>query len=266
MWLLLFVFLSLSIAKECRPLKGFYSDRERGWFWKEACEERKENRAKKEERKEEKREEGYKVLTKREVSIPWGIIDRLDPSEIARIEEESRKIAIMYPTMRNVLEYRKLLNYINSKSEKFAFQYFIAGKTTPAKEQSVVYQGVRTTLAEVRDRKTKEVFERYRSKAGLVVVVQRDCPYCKAFKEVLDMFVKESKWQVKEVDSSSNPVLVERLGTETVPDIFLVLLRNGKYEWQRIGSGYMTLDDLINSVLLGFYLLGEIKDESFITW
>lgn len=261
MWWIILLLLGVVYGRECRPSTDYWQDRERGWFWKEVCVERKEER--KEKKKESKKEE-RRILQKTRVEIPWDIIDRLDTEEIAKLEEESRKIAIMYPTEENVREYYRLQRYIVQKARNFALQIGAVSRGEPAMFQRPQYPVVRELQWEERQRKLSEVFSRFRNRAGIVVVSQKDCPYCQAFSPVLRAFAEDTLWQTREIYMEENPQLAVNLGTELTPDIFLVINRNGRNEWHRIGSGFMPLEELKRSVLFGLYRLGEIRDERLI--
>lgn len=259
-FLFLLTLVSLSFSQECKPVRDYYQDRERGWFWREVCvkEEKKKEEKKKEERKTE-----YKTIPNK-VRIPWDKIDQLDPEEIAKLEKESRKIAIMYPTEENVREYYRLQRYILTKSREFAVQIGAVSRTEPALFQRPQYPVVREIWYEEKQKKMQEVFTFYRNKAGIVAIGQRDCPYCIAFEPVLREFGGETGWQVRMVYMEDNPQLAINLGTQLTPDIFLVVNTGSGNRWERIGSGFMPLDELKKSVLFGLYRLGELKDESLL--
>lgn len=264
MLVFLLFLVGVVFAQECKPDRPFYQDRERGWFWKEACKPAKKDKEK--DKDKEKEQKAYRMLPSDKVSIPWDIIDKLDPQEIAKLEEESRKIAMMRPTPENVSEYRKLLKFIENKARAFALAGYVEYKSTPLAYQPPQYFQVRLIKHEEREKRWKEIFQKYKDRAGLVVLVQKDCPYCKAFKDVLKLFQKETAWQYREVEVSQNPSLAMNLGTSTVPDVFLVLSKDGQNMWQRIGSGFMPLAELKASVIFGLYNLGEIKDENLLDW
>lgn len=258
----IFLFLPLVVfaQEECRPAKEFYQDSERGWFWKEVCQKKE-----KKELKEEK-QESVKLLKKRVVQIPWDKLDQMDPEEISKLEEESRKIAIMNPTEENVREWKRLVLWINNKARDFAFVHYKILKTEPGYMQKQNFMPAQISMVEYRNEKKKEIFTQYKDRAGIIVFIQRDCPYCRAFLGTLKLFRERWGWDTKEVDIEERPDLAARFNTQLVPDIFLVLQKNGTFEWQRIGSGAMALDELEDSIIFGLYNLGEIKDERLISW
>lgn len=262
----LFLLIGFAIAQECKPSGMYYQDRARGWFWKEVCvkkeKKEKEEEKKREEKKEEKQAE-YKTIPNK-VKIPWDKIDQLDPEEIAKLEKESRKIAIMYPTEDNVREFYKLQRYILAKSREFAVQVGAVSRTEPALFQRPQYPIVREIWYEEKQKKIHDVLTRYRNKAGIVAIGQRDCSYCKVFEPVLREFARETGWQVKIIYMEDNPQIAINLGTQLIPDIFLVVNVGNNNRWERIGSGYMPIEELRKSVLFGLYRLGELKDESLL--
>ena len=102
----LLLLFGLSFGDLCRPLKGWYEDRERGWFFGEWCE--------KVEEKREKEKEKEKV-----VRVPWERLDRMSWREVRKLVEEIRGQAVMNPTYENVLEWKRLQLWMARKGMEF---------------------------------------------------------------------------------------------------------------------------------------------------
>jgi hypothetical protein len=68
------------------------------------------------------------------------------------------------------------------------------------------------------------------------------------------------------VYAENHPNLVQRLGTQNYPDIFLVVNERGYPQFYRIGSGYMTLNQLEDSLFMTLYMEGYIKDEKLVAY
>jgi thiol-disulfide isomerase/thioredoxin len=251
-----------SQEKQCRPASdNYYADGQRGWFWAEpTCNENNKT-------KQAQNTKKYKLLPKK-VDIPWDIIDQIDPSEIAKIEEESRKISLMYPTDYNIKQERLLQQYAMKKSVNYAQAGDLLGRkdTDLARWRAEQPMTAFKKNVGLRDRynKAEEILKSFSDKAGLVVVTKEGCPYCRAQMPILAMLKQETGFTYKEVDVMEAPLLIKNLEVATTPDIFLVVNDGGEAKWQRVATGLNTLDEIKQAVVAGLYGLGEIKDSSLI--
>lgn len=249
---------------KCRPAQdNYYADGQRGWFYAEpTC---KENNETKQTAQNTKKK--YKLLPKK-VDIPWDIIDQIDPSEIAKIEEESRKISLMYPTDYNVKQSRLLQQYAMKKSVNYAQAGDLLGRkdTDLARWRAEQPMTAFKKNVELVDKynKAEEILKSFSDKAGLVVVTKEGCPYCRAQMPILAMLKQETGFTYKEVDAMEAPLMIKNLEVATTPDIFLVVNDGGEAKWQRVATGLNTLPELKQAIVAGLYGLGEIKDSSLI--
>lgn len=250
--------------KGCKAQSAnYYVERERGWFWNEPECVPENNSTKKSDQKKSK----YKLIPKK-VEVPWQIIDQIDPDQIAELERESQKIAIQYPTDANVKEHRLLQKWIVTKAMSYT-------KTTDRLNRTdteLAAWGAKNTTSSfaIGSEKRKKIVDRddviksYANKAGLVVIVKHGCGFCTAQKPILDMLKEETGMTYKEVDINETPAIVDKLGVATTPDIFLVLNKNGKPQWQRVASGLNTIIELKEAVVFGLNVMGELKDDSLV--
>ncbi|WP_457641298.1 conjugal transfer protein TraF [Persephonella sp.] len=258
---------SISFGKECKPVKEFYNDHERGWFYKEVCENQKEKQTQK---KKSTPESEYHILTDTQVKIPWDKLDKLDPDDIYKLYKRVRKIAVMFPTKENVIEFQKLNIWMTEKGYKFMEQFVkvVRSDTELARYASSVPVstiGRDTYLKTIADFK-KQILKQYKDKAGLVIVVKQGCPYCERQKQILRFFALKTGWKYKLVDIHNVPNMVKKFGIARVPDIFLVLNKNGKPVWIRIGTGLHSEPELEEITVFGLYSLGEIKDNTYVQY
>lgn len=266
--LLFSLFVSLmsaeALGSTCGEEGYFYENNPQGWYWKRLCPQREE------EKHEETPSEGeqYKMLKSEEVEIPWEILDRLDPSEISRLEKEARAIAVMRPSERNVREYMMYKNWLTGKAKTFTGMTERVAKTDPELASRIA--GIPTSAyakeaqTRVKQEATEEILRGSGRNTALVVMVQEGCVYCKDQVPVVELFARTYGWDVQYIDIREKPTLAQTLDVRPVPDLFIVLRRNDQPVWQRVGIGLHTLDELKRSILFGLYLLGEIQDESLI--
>ncbi|NAZ24091.1 MAG: conjugal transfer protein TraF [Thermocrinis sp.] len=271
MWVLsLLLLIGVAFSGQvCRPYKNFYEDRQRGWFWKEVCVEEKKEEKKEEKPKETAKQEEkpkYKFLPTR-VQIPWDILDRISPEDIQKIEQTARYIALMYPTRENILEHMRLIRWIREKSVKYAklSEYYMRQDPILSYDKPTAVP-MKDTLLVYRERERKKVLDRFADKMGLVVVMRQDCFECPGMQQVLELAKKEWNWDYRIVYAENHPNLVQRLGTQNYPDIFLVVNEKGYPRFIRIGSGYMTLNQLEDSLFMTLYMEGYINDEKLVVY
>ena len=255
--LLLFLLAGAVFGGICE-VKYFFKDRERGWFWKNLCIEKEGME------KETKKENKEKFV----VHIPWDKLDKMKPSEIKKLREEALEIAVANPTYENVKEYYKLQVWILKKSEKFQKMASLVVMTDPevasfagmiadTKPSRVAY------LSAEWERMYKKVLS-YKNRAGLLVAVKKECPYCKAFKDMADAyFIPRTGWSIKYVDIGENPVFATNLQVYAVPDIFLAVMGEKPFVL-RIATGFVSYETLIERIYMGLviYEQGGLNHEA----
>lgn len=257
-----------SIRDNCiEPDKGFRNNAPgRGWFWGEkVCEPVKDNVTETvttaDTDKEKQKESEWKVLPKT-ANIPWSILDTLDPEEIAnKIEPEAKKVAVMYPTEENILNYRKLSNWIFAKAKS----YTSADTQVRVENPSVVEAAltgpttrVRRTINYLyREENEKAVLQPYADRAKLVVYTRDNCKYCVAQRPLLQRFNQVFGWEIMERRLEDNPEEMVILNIEYTPDIFIILNTPQGVKYQRIATGLTQYTDLVQAAINGLRYAGE---------
>lgn len=260
--------LAYGVKDGCKPhSENFYGDSERGWFYSEAPCTKKDDNTSAPKVSTTNTNKKYRLIPK-VVEVPWDIIDQIDPEQIAEMERDAQKTALMYPTDHNVKQHRLLHKYVVKKSVAYAKAGDRLGR---ADTELAAWRAEIPNSVYKRDIKTREnhskgedTLRKFSSRAGLVVITQKGCGYCEKQMPILNMLKEETGFSYKEVDMGQAPRAVMTLGVAKTPDIFLVLNKNGKANWQRVASGLNTYDEIKKAILIGLYSLGEIKDESLI--
>jgi len=242
---LLIVLLGFLFAYGSDPCKRewFFTDKEKGWFWKNVCIEKKE-------RKEEKKKEGEKV-----VKIPWDRLDEMTPSQIRKLRDKVLEIAVMNPTYENVKEYKRLELYIVKKADRFQRVAQLVAMTDP---EIASYGGMipsetpsRVVYAKEKRARILKKLSQYRNRAGLLIAVRKTCPYCRVLKEVIAMyFIPRTGWSVKYVDIDENPGFAYNMNVYAVPDIFLAVMDEKPFVL-RIATGSVSYGELIERIYMG---------------
>lgn len=259
---LICVCFAINIASaQCTDTEAFLQDRERGWFWGERClktADKNETANPPQSQKEDK----YKLLPSK-VAIPWSLLDKIDPDDISKLETESKKIAIQYPTSENIKEYKLLQKWISDKS----FSFMAANTqavTTDAdlakwKAQTPVNSRVALTEFRLKNQKLKsELISSYADKVSIVAAVSQGCGYCEAQKPILERFKQTYGISYILKDINSMPYATQKLGVATTPDIFIIYNDSGSPVIQRMATGLQPFSDLENGFLLALRSINKL--------
>lgn len=261
----LFVSVNAYSISCIEPDKGFRNNAPgRGWFWgQQVCEPVADNEtvAAREMDKEEQQKEEWKILPKT-ANIPWEILDQLDPDEISqKIEPEAKKVAVMYPTEENIMNYRKLSRWIFDKAKTFTS----ADTQVRVENPSIAEYAITSPTSKVRrtinylyrEENQAAVLRPYADRAKLVVYTRDNCKYCIAQKPLLQRFNQVFGWEIMERRLEDNPEEMIMLNIEYTPDIFIILNTHQGVKYQRIATGLTQYTDLVKAVINGLRYAGE---------
>lgn len=249
------------------PDKGFRNNAPgRGWFWGEqVCEpvldNETQNTANKEFDNAIDNKSEWKILPKT-ANIPWDILDTLDPDEIAnKIEPEAKKVAVMYPTEENILNYRKLSNWIFAKAK----YYTTADTQVRVENPNIVEAAITGPTSKVRrtinylyrEESEQAILKPYADRAKLIVYTRDNCKYCIAQRPLLQRFNQVFGWEIMERRLEDNPEEMVILNIEYTPDIFIILNTPQGVKYQRIATGLTQYADLVKAAINGLRYSGE---------
>ncbi|MCG3686470.1 conjugal transfer protein TraF [Arcobacter butzleri] len=252
--------------------KNYFNDTERGWFWGEINSQ--EDEEKKEEPKKQPKNENnivfdgkeYKTIPSK-ASIPWSILDKLHPDEIANLETQTKNISVMYPTQENVLEYKKLQHFISNKAMGFTDTNYFVAKQDPeisnwasqtSMNSRLVISAKRNDLWE----KQKNVIFEHSKNMIILVATLPTCPFCKQQMPLLKDFENEFGIEFKEVDISTNKEFAINYQVQKTPDLFLLYRdKNNEPLLTRFGNGLHTIQDLKQGVLASLFTFKKIPQD-----
>lgn len=255
-----------SYSNECSPteISSYWNNTNgSGWFWyqKECLKEENDT----------KKEEEFKILPEK-TNIPWDLLDKLDPDEIAeKIEPEARKVSIMYPTEENITAYRQLVNWIANKATNYANKDEQTRTTNPTLMPNLEYfrespYKERFVMAKINELSNSTLLK-YKNNAGLIIYISQTCSFCEQQKPIINYFKEKYGWNILYKDISQSPSDILKFNINITPDIFIVLKNNnGELKYQRIATGLTVLSDLEKAALKGLSYLGEDINEELISY
>lgn len=207
--------LALSVQAAERP---FFEDTERGWFWYEDPEPAAQEPAQPEA-----------------TTAPQALSAR----EILRKEgeamEESMARAQLEPTPENIRDYIEKSQAITSRARQFssAFKDEILFQPRYVSTKQNLNAPVRTLAGNLEEEAYTQKLQASSTKYSLVFFLRSDCPFCHRFAPLLKLMADELGYVVLPVSLDGqglpdypqarySPALVERMGIQQVPAVFLL--------------------------------------------
>lgn len=247
--------------------KSYFEDKERGWFWGEEPKKNKIPPKKEKQNYITVNGKEYKLIDNK-TSIPWAIIDKLDPDEIAKLETETKKISVMFPTEQNIMEYKRLQKFIMDKSIGFTDNSHFVNKQNPEQAKWIYDTSMSSKLridAKREDRWTKQDIEINKHKENIIILVATlpTCSFCKRQMPLLERFEQEYGVIFEEIDLTIYPEFGRKYQVERTPDLFLMYKEPNKSTplFTRFGSGLHTIEDLKKGVLESLYTFKKIEKD-----
>lgn len=200
----------------------------------------------------------YKSIQK-EVTIPWQYLNDLHPDEISKIETESKNISVMFPTVENIIEYKKLQKYISSKAVVFSEINKVAvtqNSELSNWKASIPQKRISLDVArEEKDKYMRKAFANHNEKMIILIATKKNCPYCIKQIPILDMLTRDYAVKFKEVDIDENQAFALKYEVQKTPDMFLLYDNEGSPEMARVGTGLHALDELVEGIGIALYTL-----------
>lgn len=246
-----FLFASLSYANcldEPTHERGY-------WFYSECVDN---------ESSDEKDDEYPKVLP----ALPSDeVLMLMHPQQIKELMEERLNHAIYTLKPSDVLDYKRLQTVARKKAQAFTGVSSYVSMLNPSNNAKSQYP-INTTgkniknLTDLENRRRKILSNA--SDFAVIMFTQKNCQYCIAQMDTLDLFNKRYSWNIRVVDKDLNPLMASRFNVEVTPYTFII--KRGRKEWLPIAVGLETLEGIEKSVYRGIRLLNnEITPAQYFT-
>jgi conjugal transfer pilus assembly protein TraF len=230
-----------------------YEDYKNGWYWYEVIPE-------KEDQPEDE--------TPKKSSIPEYSYDQLwkmHPDAFQDHSNQVTKIAVQFPTEKNVTEYLKVQDVARRKSVAFAAVVDLIGQKNPQFSTEDVYPLTapgRVALTSMQSREYDDVIFQAKDEFGLIMFSQIGCEFCDAQKSILTFFENQYRWPVRLVDILDNPNFAAQFGIEQTPSIILV--QKNSQDYLPVSSGVISMSNLKKRLYRSIrYMQGKISPEQW---
>lgn len=247
----------------CRPVKDqYYSDRERGWYFREHC------LPKKSEEPKQKNEVSAKSPKPK---LDWALIqdskylDTLDTEQFKKLLDEAKGEAVYRPTKDKLLAYMKMQDYAREKSLVFAYVWRDVLLENPELDQTVKNPGSNygaLAKAGIQLKANRSIVAEMAETVGLFFFVSGDCPYCHKQAPIMNMFVQDYGISVRTISQDycnqlfSNctedvgGTVFNNFNIKSTPTLLAVFKgHDDKPVFQPIATGIITEEDIVNRLI-----------------
>jgi conjugal transfer pilus assembly protein TraF len=190
----------------------------------------------------------------------------MHPTEVTTLIEDYRQYALWKLTPEHVTWYYGLQDFARRRSRAFMAVTDMVMLQNPSLNMNAVYP---TTTAgqDVRTAQRQASFDARlaaeRNGAALVLLTQRDCPYCTAQRMALRYFVDRHGWEVREIDVDREPAIATRFGSQVTPTTLVIF--KGSDAWFPVAVGVESVPRLEEAVYRAIRRLhGETTPEQFL--
>ena len=223
-----------------------------GWFWYEEPEPEADDESQKE------REPLPPLPPRTELMA-------MHPEDLKTLRDDYLNQAVWKPTPENVKDYYVVHDTIRRKSLAFTNVTSLVMLQNPelnvGREYPITNPG-REAFTKVRREGYKSTLTQYRNKYGLIVFTKQGCEYCVIQKGVLNHFVKQHAWDIKEIDIHRNPQIAATFNVDFTP-ITILVERNTK-NWMPVAVGSESLRTVEENAYRAIRLLrGDTSPEQF---
>jgi hypothetical protein len=253
----------------CKPLKGFFEDSDRGWFYGEECDYEKLTRN---YRKKEGKKPEEKQIPDISKADDVKYLSTLTAEQFRRLFNRVLDEASVNPTYDNVKKVVTMIDFMRGRAVKFAriWQLVLSGEESLDIRSKVpvspIYRNIQILLKE---KEAKRLFNNEMSKdSAILVFVSGSCPYCHEEMDAVHRIRAESGIYVKVIskdfcpDNFPNcivaPNMFSRFEVNVTPTIILVVRKKDQPEFYVLSRGYTPYSEIVKMAVY-FYKYSKSK-------
>ena len=230
--------------------QAYYDKRKKGWYWYEI-----------EPKEEEAKTERRKTATSYSYEELWNMY----PDDFQALLKQTMKVAVQYPTEKNVLTYLGMQDIARRKSMAFASVVGYVGQIHSGLSNADVHPVIRpgrTALAEIKQDEVTKTITELSGEFALIMFIQKGCKFCDVQKSILKFFTARYGWKIRYINMDIYPDIASRFGIEQTPS--LVLISKESQDYIPVSVGVVSLRDLDNRIYRSIrFFSGKIKPEQW---
>ena len=203
--------------------------------------------------REEIIKEENKNEVKKSVDIPKNL-DKMTTDEISKLIEDSKKIAVSFPTDENIHNYIQLQNHATKKSEDFALKWqqaLLKDSSLDLSATAAKSTFARNASTADKTRKRANFWKENINNIGIVAFFdEKEKEVNTAQNKVLFFLTQDyPKLAIRTIFKEEHSSLIKEHGVGITPDIFIVYKdENANANWYRIKTGLTTKNEILDNI------------------
>jgi conjugal transfer pilus assembly protein TraF len=248
--------VDLSAAFTANPAPGFYNAQPRqGWYWY------KNTLAKKKKKTEADQPPAIGNYSEKQLFYMY-------PDQFQKLLKERLKTAVQNPTEENVQNYLNMQDIARRKAAAFtAAVQFVNQKEAARYSLNNVYPRTTPGIEErvlIEQKEIGSTIVNARKDHAILFFWRPDCGFCQRQIGILQYFTQKYHWQIKPINITEQPELVERFNIIETPT--LLVIKKGNQKYMPLSVGVISLDDMERKLYRAIrYLNGDTGIDTFTT-
>lgn len=190
---------------------------------------------------------------KKTVEIPKNL-DKMTADEIAKLIEDSKKIAVSFPTDKNINSYIKLQNYATQKSEDFAIKWqqaLLKDSSLDLSASAAKSTFARTASTANKTNTRAKFWEENINNIGIVAFFDKTEEEVNTAQNKVLYFLNKDypTLAIRTIFKDEHSSLVNEHKVGVTPDIFLIYKdQDENANWYRVKAGLTTKDEILDNI------------------
>lgn len=174
--------------------------------------------------------------------------------EIAKLIEDSKKIAVSFPTDKNINSYIKLQNYATQKSEEFAIKWqqaLLKDSSLDLSASAAKSTFARTASTASKTNTRANFWKENINNIGIVAFFDKKEEEINTAQNKVLFFLNQDypSLAIRTIFKDEHSSLVEEHKVGVTPDIFLVYKdEEENANWYRVKAGLTTKDEILDNI------------------
>ena len=205
---------------------------------------------------------GYKEVIKKEdnkdeikksVEIPKDL-DKMTADEISKLIVDSKKIAVAFPTDKNIHNYIQLQNHATKKSENFAIKWqqaILKDSSLDLSATAAKSTFARNASTADKANKRTQFWKENINKIGIVTFFDKKEKEVNIAQNKVLFFLNKDypELAIRTIFKDEHSSLIKEHGVGVTPDVFIVYKdENENATWYRVKSGLTTKNEILDNI------------------
>jgi len=204
---------------------------------------------------------GYKKMilkedenqTKKTVTIPKNL-DKLNADQLSKIIKDSKKIAVAFPTDKNIHNYISLQNHATKKSEEFATKWqqaILRDSSLDLSASAAKSTFARNASTASKAQQRADFWSKHIDKIGVVTFFNKNENNINQAQNKVLFFLNKDYPQlaIRTLYTNEHKSLVEEHGVGVTPDTFIIYRDdNDNAQWYRVKAGLTSKNQILDNI------------------